>query len=86
MFESHEIRERLESDEFLRYFTIEADGGNIPALLERVRVAIIGRGAIDVRGINLRVNQGQGDGETEMTVYYKPSIAPDLSANAPVTG
>jgi hypothetical protein len=82
-FESHETGERPGSDDLLRYFIIKAEGGDIPTLLERVRIAIIGRGAIDVLDLNLRVKQGLNKGEAEMTVYYKLSTIPELSANAP---
>jgi hypothetical protein len=61
-FESHETGERPGSDDLLRYFIIKAEGGDIPTLLERVRIAIIGRGAIDVLDLNLRVKQGLNEG------------------------
>jgi hypothetical protein len=61
------------SEGLMRHFTMHDGNCDVPALLERVRAAIVERGAIDVFDITFKAHWDGPNYVAEMTVYFWPS-------------
>jgi hypothetical protein len=66
-----------------RHFTICDRHCDVPALLERVRIAIIGRGPINVYALSFTEHHDGPERVLEMTVYYLPCDARQDSDQTP---
>jgi len=60
----------------MRHFTVHDPDCDVPRLLDRVRAAIVGLGAVDVYDISFCAHHDGPEYVAEMTVYYWPKSDP----------